>query len=206
VLISSSEDESSDRMHKDVNIITVSSDEMCNDHDDDGGYSGKSDDDGIDIVAPGEASETPANNIVDLSESELAATTSGSHDSEPAVRDTELQSTTVHTQQCSEQSSVDHSQLHDNHDGEVGKLKLQEMFNDKLSLEQIASVYKISGEDFTTSMECLLSGPTLKSILLIMNRHHAEQPMMKLDIDHAEAWEDTIAFYKSSRLDFSKQI
>ena len=80
------------------------------------------------------------------------------------------------------------------------------MFSDKLSAEQIASVYKISGSDFIASMECLLSGPTLKSLLTLMNSFYSEQSFVKLDVDNQEIWEDAVAFYKSSRLDFSRQV
>lgn len=41
---------------------------------------------------------------------------------------------------------------------------------------------------------------------MILNKCCAEQPVIKLDIDTAEAWEDAIAFYKSSRMDASRQI
>ena len=68
------------------------------------------------------------------------------------------------------------------------------MFSDKLSAEQIASVYKISGSDFIASMECLLSGPTLKSLLTLMNSFYSEQSFVKLDVDNQEIWEDAVAF------------
>lgn len=95
----------------------------------------------------------------------------------------------------------------DNHNGEAGKLQLQELFGDKLSEEQTASIYKLSGERFAVSMECLLSGPTLQSILIMMHKHYSDQPTVKIDVeDIAEAWEDAVTFYKSSRLDLSKQV
>ena len=199
VLISSSEDESTEHLNNDV--IAVSSDEMYTDYDDSGHI--RNYNDTCDIQASAEASRTPLNNRT----SQLA---SGSHNttssSEQTVRNAELQST-PHGSEF--QPDVDRSQSHssaDNHDGEVDRLKLQEVFGDRLSTEQTASVYKISGEKFAASMECLLSGPTLESILIIMNRCHAEQPMIKVDINSTEAWEDAIALYKSSRLDLSKQI
>ena len=198
VLISSSDDESPDHahVHDDVDVIAISSDEMYSDN---GGLHGNLDE--HDIQATGEAYGTAVNN----DEAQLTGTTSGSrvtsssqfitNNGEPATRKAELHYTTVHTQQCSSkfQPDVDH-------------MRLQEVFCDKLCVEQIASMCKVSGEDFAASMECLLSGPTLQSILLMMNQCQAEQPVIKVDIDHAEAWEDTVAFYKSSRLDFAKQI
>ena len=66
---------------------------------------------------------------------------------------------------------------------------------------------KLSGERFAASMECLLSGPTLQSILIVMHRRYTEQPAIKIEVeDITEAWEDAVTFYKSSRLDISKQI
>ena len=67
-------------------------------------------------------------------------------------------------------------------------------------------MYNVSGKEFDASMECLLSGPTLYSLLMMMNRHYEEKPMIKVDTDFADVWEDDIAFYKSARLDLSKQI
>lgn len=87
-----------------------------------------------------------------------------------------------------------------------GEAKLEEVFGDKLSVEQIACVYKISGNDFSATTECLISGPTLHSLLTMMNRQLSEQPTVKIDVNYLESWEDAIAFYKSSWLDFSKQI
>ena len=46
-------------------------------------------------------------------------------------------------------------------------------------------------------MECLLSGPTIHSLLLMINRHHAEKPTIKVDIDFADISKDAIAFYKN---------
>jgi len=60
--------------------------------------------------------------------------------------------------------------------------------------------------DFAASVEIILSGPTLRSILLLMNKRHSEQPVMRLDVDNATVWDDAIAFYKSKNVDFSKQI
>ena len=42
--------------------------------------------------------------------------------------------------------------------------KLQALFGEKLSLYQIEVVYKASGSDFQSTMECLLKGPTSQSI------------------------------------------
>ena len=120
-----------------------------------------------------------------------------SFSSEPRARNSEVQPNHDDNQQsCSS-----------NHNGEAGKLQLQELFGDKLSEEQTASIYKLSGEKFAASMECLLSGPTLQSILIVMHRRYTEQPAIKIEVeDITEAWEDAVTFYKSSRLDISKQI
>ena len=107
----------------------------------------------------------------------------------------------VHTHQCGQfQPNFDHIQSHrsnNDHDGEAGNLKLQEIFDDKLAANQITSVCNASGEEFVASMECLLSGPTIHSLLLMINRHHAEKPTIKVDIDFADISEDAIAFYKN---------
>lgn len=190
MLISSSEDELSE--YKDV--ITVSSDEMCNEVFNDSGYTRNPDNHDI-----REGSRTLANNG-GFQLSLGPRDTSSSSDPEPTIRNTQSDHDVDNLQSHSSTSG-------DNHNGELGKLKLQEVFGDKLSAEQTASIYKISGENFTVSMECLLSGPTLQSILMIMHRRYAEQPVIKVDVeDITVAWEDAVTFYKSSRFDISKQI
>lgn len=57
--------------------------------------------------------------------------------------------------------------------------------------------------DFSATVECLLVGPTFKSIITMMNNHYLEQPTIKVDVDD---WEDVVAFYKSPRVNFSSQI
>lgn len=169
------------------NVITVSSDEKSEDNEDKGEASG----------------EANVNN----SESHGQLSIGSCDTSGPNVRHTELSTEAdVNLQHC----SYDHPQLHssagEDEDGEAGKLKLREVFIGRFSAEQTDCVFKISGENFASSMDCLLTGPTLESVLMILNKLCSEQPVIKLDVNTAEAWEDTIAFYKSSRMDASQQI
>ena len=57
----------------------------------------------------------------------------------------------VHTHQCGQfQPNFDQIQSHgsnNDHDGEAGNLKLQEIFGDKLAANQITSVCNASGEE-----------------------------------------------------------
>lgn len=156
---SSSEDELPSAENLLSNVITVSSDEMSEDNEDKG-------------EASGEASVSNSESHGQLS--------MGSRDtSEPNVRSTGLSTEAdVNLQHCSDDHPQLRSSASENEDGEAGKLKLQEVFIGRLSAEQTDCVFKISGENFTSSMDCLLTGPTLESLLMILNKRFAEQPVI----------------------------
>lgn len=84
--------------------------------------------------------------------------------------------------------------------------KLQDMFRDNLSVSQIESIYKASGNNFTSTMECLLKGPSLQSIKNMFNSRFSCCATVKVQIDPCEAWEEFVAFYKSPHLDVTKQL
>ena len=180
MISSSSEDELPSAKHLLSNVVAISSDE--------------NEDKEKEEQASGEAN-------VRNSESYGQLCIGSCDTSEPSIRSTEC-SLDVNTQCCD--SDHPSSSVTENKGG--GKLKLREVFIGKLSPEQTDCVFKISVEDFTSTMECLLAGPTLESLLMILSKRCAEQPVIKLDVDTTEAWEDAIAFYKSPRLDTSKQI
>ena len=84
--------------------------------------------------------------------------------------------------------------------------KLQALFAENLSSNQIEVAYKASGSNFILTMECLLKGPTSQSITKMVNARFSESSTIKVQIDPCEAWEDFVAFYKSPRLDVTKQL
>lgn len=84
--------------------------------------------------------------------------------------------------------------------------KLQALFAENLSSNQIEVAYKASGSNFILTMECLLKGPTSQSIIKMVNARFSECSTIKVQIDPCEAWEDFVAFYKSPRLDVTKQL
>jgi len=84
--------------------------------------------------------------------------------------------------------------------------KLQEMFGEKLSTYKIESIYKASGSDFVSTMDCLLKGPTSQAITKMLNARFTQCCSVKVQIDPSEAGEDFVGFYKSSRLDVTKQL
>ena len=70
-----------------------------------------------------------------------------------------------------------------------------------LSAKKILAVYRASGNDPQATAECLVSGPTLTSLLKMLRKQYDEQPAVKLTIDPDDAWADTMTFYKSKRFD-----
>ena len=71
-----------------------------------------------------------------------------------------------------------------------------------MTRDQIVAVYESSDQSFNASMECLGQGPTLESILFMLNvkMRSAEQVKLVLDPD------DMADYYKSSRIDTRKQL
>ena len=79
------------------------------------------------------------------------------------------------------------------------------MFED-LSPKQITAVYLLSGSNFDCTLQCLLEGPNLYSIIMIMNRYFENKPTVKINIETQSAWEDLLMHYKSTKVDYSLGI
>ena len=80
------------------------------------------------------------------------------------------------------------------------------MFGESVSANQIESLYKASGSNFTATMDCLLKGPTLQSLTKMLNWRFSQCTTIKVHIDPSEAWENLVAFYKPQRLEVTKQL
>ena len=80
------------------------------------------------------------------------------------------------------------------------------VFAGRLTAKQVMAVYHASGGDFDSSMECLLEGPTLSSILNMLNDQFQQQPRIKVQADLDDIWHELVALYKSPRMDVSKQL
>lgn len=76
----------------------------------------------------------------------------------------------------------------------------------QLSSEQINAIYLLSGKNFNRTLQCLLEGPTIDSIIAIMKCYFDSKPMFKIDLDLDSAWQDLLAYYKSSKVDFNLRI
>lgn len=75
-----------------------------------------------------------------------------------------------------------------------------------LSAKQITAIYLLSGSSFDRTLQCLLEGPNLSSIMRILNNYFETKPTFKIDIDLNSAWEDLLAYYKSPKADFNIKI
>ncbi len=88
--------------------------------------------------------------------------------------------------------------------GEVADLYT--MFEPRLSRDQISVVYSLSGENFPSAMDTLVSGPTLGGIVaMCQERIHSNFPK-KVQVDSECIWVDTVAHYKSWSLDVTHPI
>lgn len=72
--------------------------------------------------------------------------------------------------------------------------------------QKIMSIFKASGNDFKSSSNCILTGPTLASIVVMMRQRFNQQAYIKVSIDYVDAWQDTVTVYKSSSFDITKPL
>lgn len=85
--------------------------------------------------------------------------------------------------------------------------KLMSIFNENLTENQVLSVYEASGKSFIGCMECLSQGPTLNSLVTMLNDRMRNCERNKVDIDPDDIWQDLVVFYKSpSASDLSRQL
>ena len=77
------------------------------------------------------------------------------------------------------------------------------IFQATLSKSQISAIFDFTCCDFETTMECLLSGPDLNSMLNVMSKVSRTHPIVKVRIDEGEVWSDLVSFYKIN-MDISK--
>ncbi|XP_019858580.1 PREDICTED: uncharacterized protein LOC109586805 [Amphimedon queenslandica] len=79
-------------------------------------------------------------------------------------------------------------------------------FKKKVTREQAAAIYKSSGFSLSVSMACINEGPTLESILLVLNQkmEHAESVIVTVHTN--DMWHDILRHYKAGTVDFGKQL
>ena len=75
-----------------------------------------------------------------------------------------------------------------------------------MTRDQIVAVYESSDQSFNASMECLGQGPTLESILFMLNVKMRSAEKVKLVLDPDDIWQDILVYYKSPRVDTRKQL
>lgn len=80
------------------------------------------------------------------------------------------------------------------------------MFVGVLSARQVIEVYRSSGDNFESSVNCLLEGPTLSSIMQMLNEEFRQRPVIKVQVDPEDVWQDMVVQYKSPKMDLTKQI
>ena len=80
------------------------------------------------------------------------------------------------------------------------------MFVSTVPVKKITEVYRLSGDNFERATTCLLSGPTLASILKMINERFDEMPRRKVFVDLSDAWSDLVSYYKGTSVDFHSQL
>ena len=62
---------------------------------------------------------------------------------------------------------------------------------------QIKILHEVSHQNFSTTVDCLLEGPTTTSVLHLITECNGSHPTTKVPIDQTEVWHDMVTFYKS---------
>ena len=75
-----------------------------------------------------------------------------------------------------------------------------------LSTKQVTTIYDFSGCDVKRSSTCLLSGPTLTSILEMVKERFEEFSKLKIPVDFDDMWADMVAQYKSPKLNLHSRL
>ena len=84
--------------------------------------------------------------------------------------------------------------------------RLIAMFNGNHTIRQILQVFHASSDNFKVSVECLLDGPTITSIVHMLKNQFQQQLTMKIVLDAEDIWQDAIVYYKSPSVDLKKPI
>ena len=94
----------------------------------------------------------------------------------------------------------------ENYEGMSHMDKLIAMFRGPLTLHQVLQVYHASGDSFEASIECMLEGPTLMSIVAMLKSQLDQRSCVKVNVDADDIWSDMIVCYKSPVVDFKRYI
>ena len=90
-------------------------------------------------------------------------------------------------------------------ESKIAKLDhLLTLFQGKLNKKQISALYDFTCHDFDKTMECLLLGPDLNSILKLMSKVSKTCPVVKIHVDEDDIMSDLVYFYKVSDTDISR--
>ena len=79
------------------------------------------------------------------------------------------------------------------------------VFDGNMTRDQIVAVYESSDQSFNASMKCLGQGPTLESILFMLNVKMSSAEQVKLVLD-PDDMADILVYYKSPRIGTRKQL
>ena len=78
----------------------------------------------------------------------------------------------------------------------------------QLSPKQINAIYMLSGNNFDRTLQCLLEGPSVNTVVAMMTNYFEANRTgaIKIDLDLDSAWQDMVGYYKSSKADFNVVI
>ena len=74
------------------------------------------------------------------------------------------------------------------------------------SAKQITSIYKLSGENYLASSTCLVEGPTVLSVLDMINSRFSKMPRHKLTVDAEDVWAELVSLYKGKNFNPLSQL
>ena len=75
-----------------------------------------------------------------------------------------------------------------------------------VSVKQVAEVYRLSGENCGIATSCLLSGPSLSSLLKMLNNRYESLPRNRVIVDDGDAWGEMVSRYKRPSFDYHTHL
>jgi len=76
---------------------------------------------------------------------------------------------------------------------------LVSMFEGTFESKQVLAIYVLSGKKYDLTLQVLLEGCSLKSILCLLNKDFEDRPIARLNMDENSVWSDMLAYYKSNK-------
>lgn len=78
--------------------------------------------------------------------------------------------------------------------------------SEDITTKQVTSIYSLARKDYERASECLLQGPTLKSIIHMVTEIFSDLPRFKVFLDSESIWKDLVGYYKCPTMNYFSRV